>query len=79
MPIAGKTTFVGSPDTPQTYDFKADKWTLALGAQGGRVMKFGKQPVKLFAEVLGNPVDDNGPTAKWTAKFGITFLFSKVE
>ncbi len=70
-----KGWYVASPDTPQTYDFKANKWTLALGAQVGRVQKLGKFPVKWFTEVLHNPVDDNGPTAEWTAKFSLTFLF----
>jgi hypothetical protein len=69
-----KGWYVGFPDTPQAYDWNARKWTLALGGQGGRVMKLGKQPVKLFGEILYNPVDDNGPTAKWTAKVNITFL-----
>ena len=73
----GEGWFVGSPDTPQTYDFKSEKWTLALGGQLGKVTKFGKQPVKLFGEVLYNPIDDNGPTAEWTAKVGLTFLFPK--
>jgi hypothetical protein len=72
-----KGWYVGSPDTPQTYNFKSDKWTWALGAQGGRVMKLGKLPVKLFGEVLYNPEDNNGPTAEWTAKVNITFLFPK--
>jgi hypothetical protein len=70
-----KGWYVASPDTPQTYDFKADKWTWALGAQAGRVQKFGKQPVKWFGEILYNPEDDNGPKAKWTAKVNLTFLF----
>ena len=69
--------FVGTPDTPQTYDFKSEKWTWALGGQVGRVTKFGKMPVKWFGEVLYNPEDDNGPTAEWTAKVGLTFLFPK--
>jgi hypothetical protein len=72
-----KGWYLASPDTPQTYDFKAKKWTWALGAQGGRVMKLGKQPVKLFGEVLYNPEDNNGATAEWTAKVNITFLFPK--
>ena len=71
----GKGWYIGSPDTPQTYDYKSNKWTWALGAQVGRVMKLGKQPVKLFGEVLNNPEDNNGANAKWTAKFNITFLF----
>jgi hypothetical protein len=32
-------------------------------------------PVTLFGQVLYNPIDDNGPTAEWTAKVNITFLF----
>ena len=72
-----KGWYAGSPDTPQTYDFKASRWTWALGGQVGRVMKLGKQPVKLFGEVLYNPEDDNGPTAEWTAKVNITFLLPK--
>lgn len=40
-------------------------------------MKLGKQPVKLFGEVLYNPEDDNGPTAEWSGKVGITFLIPK--
>lgn len=67
--------YMASPDTPQTYDFNADKWTWALGAQVGRVQEIGKQPVKWFGEILYNPEDDNGPTAEWTAKFSLTFLF----
>ena len=70
-----KGWYIGTPDTPQTYNFKSKKWTWALGGQAGRVTKLGKQPVKMFGEVLYNPEDDNGPTAKWTARFGLTLLF----
>jgi hypothetical protein len=73
----GKGWYIGSPDIPQTYDFNSDKWTWALGGQVGKVTKLGKQPVKLFGEVLYNPEDDNGPTAEWTARVGLTFLFPK--
>jgi hypothetical protein len=69
--------YIGTPDLPQTYDFNANKWTWNLGGQAGRVTKFGKQPVKLFGEVLYNPEDENGPTAEWTARIGLTFLFPK--
>jgi len=69
--------YIGTPDTPQTYNFKSDKWTWALGGQVGRVMKLGKQPVKLFGEVLYNPEDDNGPNAEWSVKANITFLLPK--
>ena len=71
----GKGWYIGSPDTASTYDWKSKKWNLALGAQMGRVMKLGKQPVKLFGEILYNPISGGGPHAKWTAKFNITFLF----
>jgi hypothetical protein len=72
-----KGWYVGTPEVPQTYDFKADKWTWALGPQVGRVTKLGKMPVKLFGAFYYNPEDDNGPNAEWTAKFNITFLFPK--
>lgn len=71
----GEGWFVGTPDNPQVYDFNTDKWTLQLGPQVGRVFNIGKQPVKMFGAVYHNPIDDAGPTAKWTAKVGITFLF----
>jgi hypothetical protein len=71
----GEGWFVGSPDNPQVYDFKANEWTLQLGPQVGRVFKIGKQPVKFFGAVYHNPIDDNGATAKWTAKIGLTLLF----
>jgi hypothetical protein len=71
----GKGWYVGSPDSPQTYDFKADEWTWALGAQLGHVTKLGKMPVKLFVEPLYNPNNDAGPTAEWTLKLNITLLF----
>ncbi len=70
-----KGWYVGSPDAPQFYDWKAEKWQLNLGGQVGRVFKIGKQPVKMFGEMLHNPVDNGGPTAKWTAKIGLTLLF----
>ena len=71
----GKGWFVGTPDGPQVYDFNTNKWTLQLGPQLGRVFRIGKQPVKLFGAVYHNPIDNGGPSAKWTAKIGITFLF----
>ena len=40
-------------------------------------MKLGRQPVKLFGEVLYNPEDDNGPNAEWSVKANITFLLPK--
>jgi len=71
----GKGWYVGSPESPQTYNFENSKWTWLLGPQLGRVFKIGKLPVKLFGAVYYNPEDDAGATAEWTAKFGLTFLF----
>ena len=70
-----KGWYIGSSDTPNTYDFKANKWTLAIGAQAGRVQKFGKLPVKWFGEILHNPVSNNGAAMKWELKLNLTFLF----
>ena len=69
--------YISTPDTPQTCNFKSDKWTWSLGAQVGRVTKLGKQPVRLFGQILYNPEDDNGPKAEWTAKASISFLLPK--
>jgi hypothetical protein len=69
-----KGWYIATPDLPQTYDFKTKKWTLAIGPQVGRVTKLGKLPVKLFAEVLYDPIKNNGPTSKWTFKANLTFL-----
>ena len=72
-----KGWYIATPEVPQIYDYKSNKWTWSLGPQVGRVMKLGKMPVKLFGAFYYNPEDDAGPTAKWTAKFNITFLFPK--
>ena len=69
-----KGWYMQSSDTPMTYDWKSEKWTVPLGGSVGRVMKLGKQPVKLFAEVLYDPISGNGPIAKWLFKANITFL-----
>jgi hypothetical protein len=73
----GKGWYVGSPESPQIYNFQNSKWTWAIGPQLGRVFKIGKLPVKLFGAVYYNPEDEAGPTPEWTAKFGLTFLFPK--
>jgi hypothetical protein len=69
--------YVSTPEVAQFYNFKTDKWTWALGPQVGKVTKLGKMPVKLFGAFYYNPEDDAGPTAEWTAKVNITFLFPK--
>ena len=69
-----KGWYAGTPDVPGAYNFKSDNFTFPFGLRIGKVMKIGKQPVNLFGEVYGNPWDD-GPSAKWSAKLAITFLF----
>jgi hypothetical protein len=71
-----KGWYLGLPDIPQTYDFRTEEWTLAVGPRLGKVMKFGKQPVNLFGQVTYNPNDDTDEIAPdWTYKFNMTFLF----
>ncbi len=69
-----KGWYAGTPDVPGTYNFKSDNFTFPFGLRIGKVTKIGKQPVNLMGEVFGNPWDD-GPSAKWSAKLAITFLF----
>ena len=70
-----KGWYIQTSDTAWDYDWKAKKWNLPLGGNVGRVMKLGKLPVKIFGEILYNPISNNGPIAKWTFKANITFLF----
>jgi len=73
-----KGWYAGFPDVPQTYDFRTDLWTLAIGPRVGRVMKFGKQPVNLFGQVTYNPIDYNDQvSSEWTFKVNMTLLFPK--
>ena len=69
-----KGWYAGTPDVPGTYNFKSNNFTFPFGLRIGKVTKIGKQPVNLMGEVFGNPWDD-GPSAKWSAKLAITFLF----
>jgi hypothetical protein len=72
----GKGWFWGIEDVPWTYDWKNSQWSMPIGPQVGVVTRFGKQPVKLFGEVLYDPIrPDDAVAAKWSAKIGITFLF----
>jgi len=68
--------YAGLPDIPQTYNFKTEHWTTALGAKVGKVMKFGNQPVNLFGQATYNSEDhDNEISPEWTYKVNLTFLF----
>ena len=67
-----KGWYVGTPDVPGTYNWVSNNITYPFGLKVGRVTKIGKQPMNIFAEVIGNPWDE-GP--KWSAKLSFTFLF----
>ncbi len=70
--------YAGLADLPQTYDFRTEEWTLAVGPRVGKVTKFGHQPVNLFAQVTYNSNDDTDEIApEWIYKVNITFLFPK--
>jgi hypothetical protein len=73
-----KGWYVGTPDVPQTYNFKTNNWTLNLGPRIGKVMKFGKQPVNVFIQPMYNPLDHDDEVApEWTIKASLTMLFPK--
>jgi len=68
--------YAGTPDNPQTYDFRTENWTTQIGPRVGRVMKFGAQPVNLFASAYYNTEDnDDEISSEWTYKLNLTFLF----
>jgi hypothetical protein len=53
-------------------------WTVPMGGGFGRIMKFGKQPVNLQAQAFYNVVKpDDDPTADWTLRLQVQFLFPK--
>ena len=67
--------YISAPDAPNNYDFKTNKWTLALGAAVGRVTNWGEQPIQLFAEAYYNPVKHGDlPSPEWTFKVNLSFL-----
>ena len=68
--------YLGSQDNPGTYNFMTRKWTFPIGPKLGRVFKIGKQSVNGFGGMYYSPLND-GPTARWTAKIGLTLLFPK--
>ena len=70
--------YAGLSDLPQTYDFRTEEWTYAIGPRIGRVTRFGDQPVNLFGQVTYNSNDDTDEIApEWIYKVNVTFLFPK--
>jgi hypothetical protein len=53
-------------------------WTVPLGGGGGRLIRIGKLPVNLQAQAYYNVVKpDDAPTADWTLRLQVQFLFPK--
>ena len=68
--------YIATPDSPNTYDFENDRWTLNLGGVLGRVTTWGKRPVQIFGGVYFNPVSYSGvPSPRVTFKLNISFLY----
>ena len=59
-------------------DGSDDTWTVPVGGGFGRLIRIGKLPVNLQAQVFDNVVKpDDGPTADWTLRLQVQFLFPK--
>ncbi len=68
--------YIGTPDAPNSYDFKNKRWKLNLGGVLGRVTKWGTRNVQIFGGVYFNPVTyTNVPTSRMTIKLNISFLY----
>ena len=71
-----KGWYIAAPDSPTTYDFKNNRWTVNLGGVLGRVTKWGTRNVQIFGGVYFNPVTyTNVPTSRVTFKLNISFLY----
>lgn len=56
----------------------ANTWTVPVGGGGGRIIRIGKLPVNLNAQAFTNVVKpDDDPTADWTLRLQVQFLFPK--
>ena len=55
-----------------------DTWTVPVGGGFGRIIRIGKLPVNLSAQAFDNVVKpDDDPTADWTLRLQVQFLFPK--
>jgi len=65
-------------NTESTYNWETDEWSVPINVQVAKLVRFGKQPVQLFAGVRywADSPEDVGPEG-WGARFGATFLFPK--
>ncbi len=68
------TTFTLNAES--TYDWNNSQWTVPINLQVSQLVKFGSQPVQLFAGVRAFPEGpDDGP--EWGVRAGMIFLFPK--
>ena len=57
-----------------SYDFNTSRWTsLPLGVRIGKMVTFGKQPVRLYADAEYN-FADTGVAPAWTFRFAVVPL-----
>jgi hypothetical protein len=60
-----------------TQPLNKDKWTVPLGIGGGKIMRWGKQPVNLSLQYYNNIVRPTGnvPSGTYQIRFQVQFLF----
>lgn len=72
-----KGWYLALPDTPQSYDWKSENWTLNLGGVLGRVLPVRGRPMQIYGGVYYNSEDNDVPAAEWTFKFQFGWLFPR--
>jgi hypothetical protein len=73
-----KDSWTFTLNTESTYDWETEEWSVPVNAVVSKLLRFGKQPVQLFAGArywVDSP-EDVGPTGLG-ARAGITLLFPK--
>lgn len=62
-----------------TQSDNKDRWTVPIGIGGGKIMRWGKQPVNITFQYYYNLVRPTGsvPSGPYTIRFQLQFLFPK--
>ena len=64
-------------NTETSYDWEGEEWSVPVNLQVSKLLKFGKQPVSLFAGArYWAESTDSGPDG-WGLRLGMTFLYPK--
>ena len=71
--INSAPTFTGNLNAPDG----GSEWNVPLGGGGGKILKFGKQPMKLFVQGFYNVVTPNENASPWSMQFMMIFMFPK--